>query len=563
MIEVTCEQCGLKILVPPTVQGKTGICFGCGMALQVQTSSNLLSQNDLNYSVNDRVADRYVIEQKIGKGGMGIVYRAHDALVDEKIALKFMNPKMLQTEHGKKLFIHEAQIARRLRHENIVAVHDVSWTNDGILYLSMEFAEGQSLREFLRKQRADRRLIEIRFAISIVSQILAALDYAHRTVVHHDIKPENVMLMSGERVKVLDFGLARAVHEEMLDKKTQTPAEKDKKKSVVGTLAYAAPEQLKKQVVDLRADIHAVGLVMYELLTLRTPLDDPVDVKTTRPDAAPSIIEVLNKALHLEKEQRWQSAGEFKTHLDKAFDSAYRADMKRIHVSTKNKNISTEGMVHLEGGRFLMGNNDVREEAPEEEVYIDPFWMDKYPVTVEQYAEYLKETENPEPKFWRDSQYNGPDQPVAGVSWSEAKAYAEWAGKQLPTEVQWEFAARGRENRSYPWGNLPPSPTLSNHGDFLGMPSIVNMHDEGRTPEGIYDLAGNVMEWTLEPFAPYARLRQNTNRPPNAPRRAVRGGGWNSKPEDLLCTARKGLFPESREPTVGFRCVINTKRKIS
>jgi formylglycine-generating enzyme required for sulfatase activity/tRNA A-37 threonylcarbamoyl transferase component Bud32 len=552
MIEVTCEQCGVRMLVPPTVQGRTGVCFGCGAPLTVPQLGPSPRADSLAFNAGDHIAARYVIQDRVGQGGMGVVYRAHDTLINETVALKFLHPGMLRTEKGKQLFIREAQIARRLRHENIVAVHDVSWTGDGVLYLSMEFAEGQSLRAFLRKHRNDRRLLPVRLAVTFTRQILTALEYAHRTVVHRDMKPENVILLASERIKVLDFGLAKAVHEELFRTEDIAPSSK----RVVGTLAYAAPEQKKLLPIDLRADIYAVGLILYELLTLRTPLDDFIPVAQARKDVAPSLLAVLDKALCEEKERRWQSAGEFRNALENAFEGSYR---KTIHVNTEarsDKPASTEGMVFLEGGLFLMGNNDVREESPEEEVFVGPFWMDKFPVTVVQYAEYLRDTGAPEPRFWRDPQCNGPNQPVVGVSWAEANAYAGWAGKLLPTEAQWEFAARGRDNRKYPWGDLPPDTTRANYREYLGMPSIVTMHDEGRTPEGIYDLAGNVLEWTIDPFASYATFRRNPEGSEASPRRAVRGGCWNSRHHELLCTFRKGLFPEVRDNTVGFRCVL-------
>jgi len=134
-------------------------------------------------------------------------------------------------------------------------------------------------------------------------------------------------------------------------------------------------------------------------------------------------------------------------------------------------------------------------------------------------------------------------------------AYAEWTGKQLPTEAQWEFAARGKDNRKYPWGNREPDPMLCNYGDMMSMPSIIGMHDEGRTPEGVHDLAGNVYEWTTDYFMPY---QPGAAKPkdPAIPRYAVRGGCWNSTPDELRCAFRKGLFPEERLNTVGFRLVL-------
>lgn len=512
---------------------------------------------NLAFEHGDRVSDRYLIEERIGKGGMGVVYRAQDTLINEAVALKFLHPEMLRTEKGRQMFIQEAQIARRLRHENIVAVHDVAWTNEGILYLSMELLSGQSLRAFLRKRREERRRLDIRLAVELIKQILSALEYAHRTVIHRDIKPENVFLLTGERIKMLDFGLAKAVHEELLG----DGANRSVTDRAVGTLGYAAPEQRLRRQVDLRADLFSAGLLLYELLTLRTPLDEQVPVAQCRDDVSPSLQTVLEKAVAEEKERRWQSAREFRTAVEEAFEVSYGKSSVNIVIPKNGKEPSTDGMVYLEGGNFLMGNDEVREEAPEEEIDVAPFWMDTHPVTVHEYAAFLKETGHAEPRYWRNPQYNGPDQPVVGVSWAEAMTFAEWAGKTLPTEVQWEFAARGKENRKYPWGNLPPDPTRSNYGDNLGMPSIITMHESGATPDGIQDLAGNVMEWTQDVYLPYAVARGKRNGEQDSPRKAVRGGCWNSKVEELTCTARKGLFPESRLNTVGFRCVVPIKRR--
>lgn len=555
MIEVVCPRCGLKILAPPSVQGKSGTCFNCGGPVTIPTVTLMKRHLNLEFSQGDRVADRYVIDVPIGRGGMGVVYRAHDTLVDEEVALKFLLPQLL-TEKGKQLFLREAQVARRLRHENIVAVHDVNWTSEGILYLSMEFAKGQSLRDFLRSHREQRRLIKVRLAVEIIKQVLSALEYAHRTVIHRDMKPENIMLMPGESVKVLDFGLARAVHQELAEH--QAEARVMEKGKVIGTLAYAAPEQLKLQEVDARADLYAVGLVLHELLTLRTPVDPVVTVEQVRKDVSPGLLQVLRRATKESREARWSSAREFRLALREAYEESYK--QTAVNIVTTGE-ASTDDMVFFEGGAFLMGNNAIRSEAPEAEVSVEPFWMDRYPVTNARFAEFLKATGQPEPKYWRDPQYNGQDQPVVGITWDQARAYAAWCGKELPTEVQWEFAARGRENRRYPWGSLPPSSTRANYGDFIGMPTMVTMHEDGQTPAGVFDLAGNVMEWTVDPYAPYEALRGGHREEllRKEPRRVVRGGSWTSREDELLTTHRNGVFPESQLNTIGFRCVLRTK----
>ncbi|HPU97148.1 MAG TPA: bifunctional serine/threonine-protein kinase/formylglycine-generating enzyme family protein [Candidatus Hydrogenedentes bacterium] len=509
----------------------------------------------VSFAAGETVSGRYRLIEKIGEGGMGIVFRALDGLTDEEVALKFMRPALLANEKALRMFLQEAQVSRKLRHENIIAVHDINFTPDGLPYISMELARGRSLRKVLNEYRRARRYPEVRFAVRVTDQILAALSYAHRFVVHRDIKPENIFVEPNERIKLLDFGLARALEE--LEKDSAGP-----KKRVVGTFAYAAPEQKAFKQVTAATDLYAVGLVLRELLTLRTPMEGAAPVEQIRRDVAPSLLETLRRALEEDPAARWPSAEAFRESLNRA-KSAYRPPAPEILVPARpvaSRKADTSGMVFLHGGHFLMGSDAVREQAPEQEVEVGPFWMDIYPVTVAQYARYLKETGAPEPRFWRDALYSGPDQPVVGVSWQEALAYAKWAGKTLPTEAQWEFAARGQENRRYPWGNTPPNASLCNYGDHIGMPSVVFLHEEGQTPEGIVDLAGNVYEWTLDPFVPYELARRNPEAAAKYPQRSVRGGCWQSPPEELVTTFRRGFFPEARENTLGFRCVIPADR---
>lgn len=152
---------------------------------------------------------------------------------------------------------------------------------------------------------------------------------------------------------------------------------------------------------------------------------------------------------------------------------------------------------------------------------------------------------------------------MVGVSWADAQEYCRWAGKELPTEIQWEYAARGKENRKYPWGVSQPDPTRANYGDHLNMPSIVGMHEDGATPEGIHDLAGNVYEWTRNWFRPYPLSESDAETSPVPPRRTVRGGSWHSRPSELRVTHRRGLFTETRDATVGFRCVVPVQRGVA
>ncbi len=528
------------------------MCFGCGARMMVPRIVTEPQDKNLVFEAGERISDRYEIEEFLGRGGMGVVYRARDHLTNEVVALKFMIPDLLKSQKAQQLFIQEAQVARRLRHENIVAVHDVSTTPEGVLYLSMEFLRGQSIRALLRKYRNERRMMDVRLAVHTAAHVLKALEYAHRMVIHRDIKPENAMMMPGEHIKVLDFGLAKAVDEEA----AQTGEKK--RKRVVGTAAYASPEQKKFRPVDLRSDLYSTGLLFYELLTLRTPTEEHIEVTKARSDVAPSLVHVLNKSLQEDPANRWQTAGKFRTQLLETYQTSYRhaARPKTPTTATATaKEVSTESMAYMEGGSFLMGNDVVPEESPAFEVHVDPFYIDIHPVTNEQFQSFMAATDHPKPEFWKDGTFGGGPQPVVGVSLEDAMAYAAWVGKQLPTEAQWEFAARGKENRKYPWGNREPDPILCNYGDIMSMPAIIGMHEEGKTPEGVHDLAGNVCEWTTDYYVPY-QPGVKEPKPPAVPRYVVRGGCWCSPPEELRCTFRKGLFPEERLNTVGFRCVV-------
>jgi formylglycine-generating enzyme required for sulfatase activity len=267
---------------------------------------------------------------------------------------------------------------------------------------------------------------------------------------------------------------------------------------------------------------------------------------------APSLLRVLEKAMRPERDDRWASAAAMRVALSAAYEESYRSAPEMAAPSEgPARSVSTEGMIYLEGGSFLMGCDDYPDEAPEREVTVDPFYMDRTPVTVAQYALFLEATGHVNPRGWGERDLSGPDQPVVGVSWHDAQTYAEWAGKQLPTEAQWECAARGRDNRKYPWGSLEPDPTIANFGNHFGIPMIMTMHEEGATPDGVQSMGGNVVEWTRDWFTPH-----NAPAGEDPVMRAVRGGSWRSPADELRCSFRKGLFPETRDTATGFRCVL-------
>ncbi|MEE2040478.1 Stk1 family PASTA domain-containing Ser/Thr kinase [Nocardiopsis sp. CT-R113] len=198
---------------------------------------------------------RYFVESRIAGGGMATVYVAHDLRLDRRLALKVMHPSLAQDPTFVQRFINEAHSVAKLSHPNVVQVFDQG-EDQGHVFLAMEYVPGRTLRDLLKA----RGRLSPRETLNVMASVLAALGAAHQAgMVHRDVKPENVLLTEDGRVKVADFGLARAV-EQSNQGLTRTG-------TLMGTAAYLAPEQIEKGVADARSDVYAAGIMFYELLT--------------------------------------------------------------------------------------------------------------------------------------------------------------------------------------------------------------------------------------------------------------------------------------------------------
>ena len=215
---------------------------------------------------------RYELDGIVGRGGMAEVFRARDIRLDRIVGVKTLRDDLARDQTFQARFRREAQSAASLNHPSIVAVYDTGEDMVGgtpVPYIVMEFVDGRTLRDLLRD---DRRLLPER-AAEITDGVLRALDYSHRNgIVHRDIKPGNVMLTRTGDVKVMDFGIARAVADSQLTM-TQTA-------QVIGTAQYLSPEQARGERVDARSDLYSTGCLLYELLTGRPPFtgDSPVAI---------------------------------------------------------------------------------------------------------------------------------------------------------------------------------------------------------------------------------------------------------------------------------------------
>ncbi len=219
-------------------------------------------------------------------------------------------------------------------------------------------------------------------------------------------------------------------------------------------------------------------------------------------------------------------------------------------------------MAVVPAGEFMMGSpTGDSDEQPAHKVYVDAFSMDKYEVTVGQYAAFLQAKAIDPPSDWKTmNQPAHQKRPVANVDSADAAAYCKWAGKRLPTEAEWEKAARGTDGRLYPWGNDPPTPLHANFGktdwNNHGVLAPIGTFEEGKSPYGIYDMAGNVWEWVSD-WYDYNYYKTSPSQNPTGPSsggtKVIRGGAWNSSPRAMR-SANRSLISPTDQGLDGFRC---------
>ncbi|HMZ22460.1 MAG TPA: SUMF1/EgtB/PvdO family nonheme iron enzyme, partial [Blastocatellia bacterium] len=216
-------------------------------------------------------------------------------------------------------------------------------------------------------------------------------------------------------------------------------------------------------------------------------------------------------------------------------------------------------MISIAGGEFMMGRDDGNDyEKPAHNVTVESFLIDRLEVTNDQYSQFVRQTRHQPPSHWPNGQYQigKATLPVVNVSWYDAKDYCDWAGKRLPTEEEWEFAARGKDGRLYPYGGNQWKPRFSNAKEVgLEEPQPVGSYPDGASPFGVLDMSGNVAEWIASDYKPY----------PNSPARSeegnkiIRGGGFRVPAKEQTATDRFFDRPNVMHDFIGFRCAKNVR----
>lgn len=262
-----------------------------------------------NY-IGKRLDGRYEITELIGQGGMANVYKATDVLDNRIVAVKILKREFSESDEFLRRFRNESKAIAVLSHPNIVKIYDMGFS-EKLQYIVMEYIDGITLKEYIDSER----VLNWKDAVHFIIQILRALQHAHnRGIVHRDIKPQNIMLLTDGTIKVMDFGIAKFAREESMTATDQA----------IGTVHYISPEQARGDVTDEKSDIYSVGVMFYEMLTGQKPFDTdnpvsiavmhikniPVRPRDINPNIPSGLEEIIMHAMEKDAENRYQTASD-------------------------------------------------------------------------------------------------------------------------------------------------------------------------------------------------------------------------------------------------------------
>jgi serine/threonine protein kinase/tetratricopeptide (TPR) repeat protein len=303
-----------------------------------------LSEIDWRKYMIGKQIQHYKILEKLGGGGMGIVYKAEDTKLQRMVALKFLPPRVSLNKEVKERFIHEARAASALDHNNICTIYEIGESEDGQMYMAMALYEGETLQA-----KIDKNPLPLENALNIAIQIAEGLSVAHqKDIVHRDIKPANIIITSRNVVKILDFGLAKLSGQTKLTKEGTT----------LGTTNYMSPEQIRGEELDNRTDIWALGVIIYEMVTGQAPFkgeyeqavmysianEDPKPLTGMRSGVPMELERIVSKALAKDADERYQHLSDLMVDLKKlkkSMEGESSTAQKTIPSSTSKTGITT------------------------------------------------------------------------------------------------------------------------------------------------------------------------------------------------------------------------------
>ncbi len=522
----------------------------------------------------NRQVGRYKVTNFLGKrSGLELFRAVHPDQPATPFALRIIPFNGSgDKERFKKYLRDAARHLGQLQHPHAVRYHEFLLGGDSAFLIS-EYVNGHPLSALVQPNG----IHAFTHAIGLLNQACEAVAAAHaQGLLHGAINADRVMYAQEKTVKVDDFGLPQLLQKLGADDEQQRPG-------------YLAPELIAGEQPSVPSEIYALGAMLVHLLTGKPPRPEPEDGAASpsqqlgrrRPDSPQRVLDLVAKATQSDPQQRYKSVAEICALL------ADRQDAKTAGASSGLVQIDGLGpmpakpssrhvpeiadlpeMVRIPAGTFTMGSDRRPNEEPSHEVELDCFEIARYPVTNRQYRKFCDATqrEYPEdPIGWGDYGRDCPDHPVVHVGWRDTEIYCNWlselTGKKhrLPTEQEWEKAARGGlEQKQYPWGDEEPDDRA--HFGFRAYawemnpegPQTCRVGSFQPNGYGLFDMAGNVFEWTSDYYKPYG-VESGTGKV----FRVARGGCWSTEADLLRCAYRMSFYHKTFDFFIGFRCACS------
>ena len=549
---------------------------------------------------------KYELEEFLG-GGMSHVYRARDTLIGRTVAVKILTEAGCADEEVRARFLAEARMAGNLDHDHILSIYDFGEDDLKRPYMVMEFLRGEDLRSAIKNGHTG----DLQTKLKIALQAAKALAYIHsQKIVHRDIKPENVHINTAGVVKLIDFGIAKTEGLQMT-----------RAGYVLGTPFYMSPEQVMGHEITPQVDVYAFGILLFEIFTGVKPiqaetverifyfiLNEPLNLEPLTSAGAPqSICDLVERCTAKKPADRPQGFEPIVAELERAMADRNEATLVLPAQSPPNRpapaevpaaaparggrpawllpavavlilglaaglyfalgskgpatasgtktpptipNVETvpEGMVRIPAGRFLFG----KDKQP---VTLPAYYIDRTEVSNAAYAKFCAAKGRPAPT-------GDPAFPVVDVTIQDARDYAAWAGKRLPTAQEWEKAARGDDGRMFPWGDAPDAANAA----VLPTPlQPVDSYARGASPYKVLHMIGNVWEFVEGPETPSATARARFAKlltPPPPPTEkwfAIRGESFREPLSNDAIWDFTTVPERWHEDNIGFRCVREVK----
>ncbi len=453
-VGMKCPKCQAEIL------DDSRFCSKCGTPIHPGDKAFLSHTRTILRPVAEleagtELAEKYKIIDVVGKGGMGIVYKAEDTRLKRNVALKFLPPGLTKDKEARDRFVLEAQAAAALSHPNICTIHEID-EEVGRSFIVMEYVEGESL-----KNKIDKGPIAIEEAVDTAIQVAEGLEEAHRKeIVHRDIKSANIMITEKGQAKIMDFGLAKVKGGTLLTREGTT----------LGTVAYMSPEQARGEEVDHRTDIWSLGIVLYEMLSGQLPFvgdreasilysvvhEEAKPVTAWNPKISSELQQIIDRCLKKKPEARYRSTADFLRNLHKYKDSLRAEELGAFSFRSSLRKMckpivavpalliiaaiavaavwffNRQAKIHWAKEVILPKVEELAAGVAGAETdfgRVEDFFIDKYEVTNSQYKEFVDAGGYQEKKYWKHTFIKD----GKTLSWEEAiAAFVDQTGRPGP-----------------------------------------------------------------------------------------------------------------------------------